>query len=66
MPVHAGPNIGRLLIAEGLCPPEAINVELHIPADGVVTLSYEVYVKSEDFDKLSRVLRQISISKEDT
>lgn len=53
---YHGQRLGTLLLAEGLLPPGARLVELHIPADGAVLLRYEVYVRREDLPKLARAL----------
>jgi hypothetical protein len=57
---YTGRSLGPFLMAEGLCPPNARNVELHIPADGGIELRYDVLVDTADLDKLARALAALA------
>lgn len=52
----AGAAFGRHLIAVGLCPESALNIELIIPAGGVMRLKYEVVVRADDLPKIGEAL----------
>lgn len=60
---YRGRDLGQALMAEGLCPANATNVELHIPATGGVTLVYCVNVSDEDVAKLQRALGALLVPK---
>jgi hypothetical protein len=53
-------RFGQALAAEGLVPPHVRTVELLVPADGGMTLRYEVWVQEADLPKLGRALLQAS------
>lgn len=55
-PLIHGHDLGQQLIAVGLCPPEAMNVELLIPATGTILLRYEVALDLTDLSKLAQAL----------
>lgn len=55
-------GIGEALIAEGLCPDNARNIELLIPADGAVAFRYEVFVEYSDLPKLARAFARAAAS----
>ncbi len=59
MAIRRGNDLGKALIEEGLCPPNCSNVELHIPATGVMTLRYDVFVDTKDIPKLQRALGKL-------
>lgn len=56
---YGGHSLGLALAAEGLLPKECVNVELHMPVDGVVRLRYEVNVITEDLPKLARAIASL-------
>lgn len=56
MGMYHGRHLGKYLIAEGLCPPNASNVELHVPANGAVFVRYDAYLDLEGIEKASRAL----------
>ena len=64
MSIHRGNSLGTHLIAEGLCPKNALNVELHIPASGVITLRFDVYLHSDDIPKIQRALAALAAESE--
>ena len=61
MPTQAyrGTQLGKALIAEGVCPSNATTVTLTAGIDGAVTLHYDVLVGSEDIPKIVRALASL-------
>jgi len=60
MTKYLGRKLGQFLIDEGLCPPNCRLVDLHVPADGAVMLTYEVFVETADLPKLARALTRLA------
>jgi hypothetical protein len=52
-----GPSLGKELVERGLCPSNAINIELHIPAGGVLMIRYEVLVEDKDLLTIAEALK---------
>jgi hypothetical protein len=59
MSYYHGQGLGKHLIAEGICPENANNVELHVPVDGAVFIRYDVLVTDDDIPKLQRALGRL-------
>ena len=55
-PLHHGHDLGKHLIRVGLCPPNAMNVEMLIPATGMILLRYEVALDVTDLPKIAAAL----------
>lgn len=64
MPTQAyrGTQLGKALIAEGVCPSNATNVVLTVPVDGPVTLHYDVLVDPNDVPKIVRALSSLLVA----
>lgn len=56
---YHGARFGQKLIDEGVCPPNARNVEFHVPADGAVFVRFDVLIDSTDIPKIQRALEAI-------
>lgn len=50
----------KMLLEAGLVPPNCSNVELHIPAAGVMMLRYDVFVTREHLEALSVVFQAMA------
>lgn len=61
MPTQAyrGTQLGKALIAEGVCPSNATQVTLTVPVDGAVMLHYDVLVDPADVPKIIRALSSL-------
>lgn len=46
--------LSQALVEEGLVPEECGDIEISLPVDGVVTLTYRVFVRVVDMEKLGR------------
>lgn len=57
MSIVGGNLLGKALMDEGLVPEGCSNAELHIPATGLAFFRFDVWLRSEDFEKLARVLK---------
>lgn len=57
---YTGKALGKLLIAEGVCPVNARQVELHIPADGALMLRFDVLLDDADLAKVARALATLA------
>jgi hypothetical protein len=51
--VRSTHRLAKALEAEGLLPPHCRFVDIVLPADGVTTIRYEVFVSREDLGKLA-------------
>lgn len=51
-------HLGKALFDEGLVPAECFNVDIKVPADGLMTLHYDVNVRGEDIPKIIRALER--------
>ena len=49
-----------MLLELGLVPANCVNVELIIPANGLMTLRYDVYVTTEQIEQMSIVFQGLA------
>jgi hypothetical protein len=59
MRIYSGNELGKHLIAEGLCPPQARSIELLIEATDAVRVRYEIMLTQGDFAKLARAFAKL-------
>ena len=52
--------LGTALFEEGLVPLECFNVEIKVPYDGIMTLHYDVHVRSGDIEKITRAMLKVA------
>lgn len=60
MPMRIPASSQRLLIEQGLVPPNCRSVELHLDPSSVVVLRYDVLVTPDDMAKLAIVFQAMA------
>lgn len=61
--ITATREIEDALVAEGLVPEKCSQVDLLMPADGIVSLRYTVFVEGEAWARLARAFSRIADAK---
>ena len=58
--IFAGRRVGERLIAAGLCPPNAFNIEIRIGVEASMTLHYDCHASTADARTIARALVDVA------
>jgi hypothetical protein len=57
---YSGRYLGKLLVEQGLAPANCTNAELHVHADGIVFVRFDVMVDGDQWRKLAQVFASVA------